>query len=912
MTLHDGEDLEVVAARSGAEEPLLGPGATVGTFEVLSVLGSGGMGRVYRARDTALGREVALKALTRSLREDSSNLKRFEREARILAALNHPGIATIHSFELFDGVPYLVLEFIEGETLLARLERGSLPVAEAVAIAIQIADALEEAHRRGVVHRDLKPSNVMLTGIGRVKVLDFGLAKRMPRARADGANAPATDVTTASGTALGTAPYMSPEQVRGEDVDAQADVWAFGCLLYEMLCGRRAFGGGSIAEIASAILRDDVDWSLLAPDTPRAVQRLLRRCLRRDWHERLRAIGDARLELEDLVSSGDEPAPVPRDVSTRERWAPWAVAGLAAALAVAALLRGRTPGPATDLRLGLELPPSVALADDFPAPFAVSPDGSRIAVVALEGGIRRLYVRALDELAARPLPATDGASQPFFSPDGRWLGFFADRWLRKVPVAGGAPVEITEVGGNPRGAAWAPDGTIVLSPSQTSGIVRVSNSGGTPTALTKLDTEQDSSHRWPEMLPGGRWVLYTAAGDESTYDEARLEAVSLETGEHRGVLANASYGRQLSAGTLAFVRAGRLLTVALASGGLVPRGEPRVLVDGIRYDPRNGAAHLAVSPSGTFVYSPAEPIPPERYVAWLDGKGGISRLVETPRQFGQMRLSPDGSRVALRIGGQTASDVWSLDLASGTLTKLSSGLSPHRPTWRPDGRGVTVAAREGASWRLLTLPAASEGAPDVLFEGPDRMYPNDWTPDGQALVLQVRGASGEWNLRLLELDATGRAKGPPRPLVTTAFQEANAAVSPDGALLAYESDELDGVFHVYVRTFPAGGERIRVSASPARRPRWGVDGRLHYWATAARRFEWVRLGWQGGHLVAEEPQPVLEPGSPAVRHLVITQVDGFDIDRTGRLLVLETAAESGPESPARPVVAVRRPARGKE
>jgi Tol biopolymer transport system component len=336
-----------------------------------------------------------------------------------------------------------------------------------------------------------------------------------------------------------------------------------------------------------------------------------------------------------------------------------------------------------------------------------------------------------------------------------------------------------------------------------------------------------------------------------------------------------------------------------------------VLVEGVRYDPRNGAAHLAVSPSGTFVYSPAAPIPPERYVSWLDATSGISRLVDTPRHFGQLRLSPDGSRVALRIGGHAASDLWSLDLASGTLTRLSSGLSPQRPAWRPDGRGVTVAAREGGSWRLLTLPVASEGRPDVLFEGPDRMYPNDWTPDGQALVVQARAPSGEWNLRLLELDAAGRAKGPPRPLVTTPFQEANAAVSPDGSLLSYESDELDGVYHVYVRTFPGGAERIRASASAARRPRWGVDGRLHYWATAARRFESVRLGWQSGHLVAEEAQPMLDPGAgaSAVRQIVINPVDGYDIDRSGRLLVIETAAEAGPPIPGRPVVVVRRPSR---
>ncbi len=904
-----GVNLET-AATSGEREPaLLEAGARVGQYEVLSLLGSGGMGRVYRARDTTLGREVALKALARSFRADPSTLRRFEREARVLAALNHPGIATLHGFELFDGSPYLVLEFIPGETLRDRLERSPLPVPEAIAVGIQVADALEEAHRRGVVHRDLKPSNVMLTGAGRVKVLDFGLAKTLPRPAGEEAKGPPTDVTTASGAALGTAPYMSPEQVRGDEVDTQSDVWAFGCLLYEMISGRRAFGGGSLPEIAAAILRDEVDWSRLPAGTPPTVRRLMRRCLRRDCHARLRAIGDARMELEELVSAGGEAAAPPPGVRLRRRLLPWAISAASAALAAVALLKWRAAPRTADLRLSLELPSAVALSDDYPAPFAVSPDGSRIAVVGLEGGAQRLYVRALDELVARPLQATEGATQPFFSPDGRWLGFFADRWLRKVPVAGGASVAIAEIGGNPRGAVWVPGGTIVLSPSQTSGLQRVSDAGGTPTALTALDTAaEDVSHRWPDALPGRRWVLYTAASGDSTYDEARLEIVSLETGERRVLLANASYGRHLGNGVLAFVRGGRLLTVDLAADGLATRGEPQVLVEGLRYDPRNGAAHLAVSPSGTFVYSPAAAIPPERYVSWLDAKGGLSRLVDTPRQFGQLRLSPDGSRVALRIGGHAASDLWSLDLASGTLSRLSSGLSPQRPAWRPDGRGVTVAAHEAGRWRLLTLPVGEEGPPSVLLEGADPMYPGDWTPDGQALVLQALSPGGEWNLRLLEVDSAGRAKGPARPLATTPFQEANAAVSPDGALLAYESDELDGVFHIYVRALLEGAERIRVSLSPARRPRWGADQRLYYWSTSSSRFESVRLGWQKGHLVADDARPVLDPelGTSVARRLVVSAVDGFDLDRTGRFLVLETAADTNPQPLGRPVVVIRR------
>ncbi len=781
VTEHE-EDLATTAAFGEPAPLLLNPGTRIGHYEVLALLGSGGMGRVYRARDTTLGRDVALKALTRSFRDEPSNLRRFEREARVLAALNHPGIATIHGLEELDGAPYLVLELIAGETFLDRLKRGPLPVAEAIAVAIQVADALEEAHRRGVVHRDLKPSNVMLTDGGRVKVLDFGLAKTVARSKGDGAEVIPTEITTASGTALGTAPYMSPEQVRGDEVDTQSDIWAFGCLLYEMLSGQRAFKGRSLPEIAAAILRDEVDWSFLPADTPRTVQRLLRRCLRRDWHARLRAIGDARMELEDLSAQEEDGPKTPRGWA---RWIPWTVSAAAVAVAAVALWRANPAPRVSDIRLSLELPAAVALPDDYPAPFAVSPDSSRILFVGIEGETRRLYVRALDELVADVLPGTEGAFQPFFSPDGRWVGFFADRWLRKVPLDGGPPIALAEVGGNPRGAAWAPGGTIVLSPSQTSGLQQVSDAGGTPAVLTPLDgVAQDISHRWPDVLPGGRWVLYTAASEESNYNEARLEAFA------RDGRAPSDPGRRELRPHAPGGRAG------VRAGWAAPHRAPGARSTGRTRRARSAGGRHPLRPSqrrrppgrvplGTLIYSPAEATVPERYLAWLDRKGRLSRLLDTPRIFGQLRLSGDGSRVALRIGNRDNSDLWSLDLASGTLSRLSSEISPQRPAWRPDGRGVTVAAEGGGRWRLLTLPLGAEAPAGILLEGRDRMYPNDWTPDGRALVFQVRATAGGWDLALLDADPSGRAAGPPRTLVATPFQEANAAVSPDGKLLAY-------------------------------------------------------------------------------------------------------------------------------
>jgi Tol biopolymer transport system component len=904
---YHGEDQETAANLGGDDALHLQPGVRLGRYEILDLLGSGGMGRVYRARDVTLDREVAIKALARTFHEDSASLLRFEREAKVLAALDHPGIATIYGLEWVDAAPYLILELIEGETLGDRLSRGALPAPQAMATATQIAQALEEAHRLGVVHRDLKPSNVMLGPDGRVTVLDFGLAKAIPVSlEKHDESASSSQLTTASGTVLGTAPYMSPEQVRGDDVDTRSDVWAFGCLLYEMLSGERAFRGRNVADISAAVLRDEVNWDRLPSGTPSAVRHLLRRCLRRERTQRLQAIGDARVELEEAARGEGEAPPVTG--RPRGRWAPWVVSTLCAAVAAASLLRARPATRVPDVRLSLELPASVSLLNEFPAPFAISADGSRIAVAGEEGGVARLYVRRLDELTLRPLPGTEEGRQPFFSPDGRWLGFFADRRLKKAPVGGGPVVTLAEVGGNPRGAAWTQGGVIVFAPSQTSGLQRVPETGGIPTPLTSLEAVRgDSSHRWPAVLPGQPWILYTAVGEDASYDEARLEAVSLETGERRLLLKNGAYGRYVPDGKLAFVRASRLLGVSLKLPDLATRGEPEVLVDGVRYDSRNGAAHVAVSASGTVIYAPAPPSVPERYVSWLDRKGHLSRLVDAPRLFGQPRLSRDGRHVALRIGGADASELWRLDTTSGTLSRILPGVSVYRPIWRPDGRSVTMAAERDGRWRLVTLSAEGDAPPSVLVEGNERMYPDDWSPDGRHLVYQARSAQGGWDLRMLDVDADGRPRQADRPLVATPFHETSGVVSRDGTRLAFESDEIDGIVQVYVRTFPGSGDRIRVSSGGARAPRWGPDGRLYYWATNLQALESVRVELRNGRLASSGSQPVhdAEAAAAMAGRLAMSGVDGYDIDSAGRFLVLEAVADTGTQPLSRPVVLVR-------
>jgi eukaryotic-like serine/threonine-protein kinase len=902
------------------EETAIRSGERLGRYEIRGLLGVGAMGRVYRGFDPALGREVAIKSLRHAWDQDTATeeRRRFEREARLLATLNHPNIASIFGWEIIDGSPCLVLELIEGQTLADRLRRGPLRVAEAIEVALEVAAALEEAHAKGVVHRDLKPGNVARDASGRVKVLDFGIAKVVAPDEAPPAD-PA-HVTTGTGAVLGTAPYMSPEQVRGEPVDTRTDVWAFGTLLYEMLSGRRAFDGRGPAEIMAAVLRDDVDWSRLPADTPAPVRRLLRRCLRRDLRERLQDIGDARIELQELDDVESALAPA----SSRDRsFVPWALAAvLAAVLAFVWTRPAVAPGPPPVVRLALELPAGLSLADDYPAPFDVSPDGTRLVVLALRDGVQRLYLRKVDGTAAEVVAGTEGAWQPVFSPDGTAIAFFADRKLKRAPLDGGPVLAIAEASGNARGASFAPDGSVVFAPSQTSGLMRVDPNGGTPTTVTKLDMPGgDHSHRWPQVLPGGRWVIFTAGSDAASFDEAHLDAVSLDTGERRRLLPEASHGRY-AGGRLFFARAGRMFAVAFDPYTLVLRGSPEMVLEGLHYDPRNGGAHFAISESGTLIYVPAAPTSPESYLAWIDGAAQITRIGDTARVFREPRLSPDGRRVAARIGTEASSDLWMVDTTTATLTRLSFGLSPRRPVWMPDGRTVTVAAHADGRWRLLNLPLGGAATPVVVYESPNRLYPNAWTPDARALVFQERRPDTGWDVRLLEAGPDGRATGAVRDLAATPFNETYASVSPDGRYFAYDCDELDQIFGIYIAPLDEPAARVRGADTNSRWPRWGRDGQLYCWFPPGARPGRSRVP-EGLHRIPRRPNapgwapagsdPLWRPPIDAfaiVRRLSVAAYAPFDVDLTRsepRFLVLETGARGAPPPIDRPVVVLNWP-----
>jgi Tol biopolymer transport system component len=886
----------------------LAPGDSLGRFEVRGLLGRGGMGSVYRALDPSLGREVAIKTLARDFREDAASLRRVEREARLLATLNHPNVGTIYGLEVIDGAPYLVLELVEGETLAERLGRGPLPTAEAITVGAQIADALQEAHHKGIVHRDLKPANVKIGDSGRVKVLDFGIAKPVGAADSTGPMAGA-EPTTSPGTLLGTAPYMSPEQARGLPVDPRSDVWAFGCLLYEMLTGRRVFLGTNPSDVLASVLRDEPDWSALPADTPGGVRRLLRRCLRKDPRDRLQDAGDARLEL---IEAATEEAPAsPPPPAPRLSRTVLGVAGLAVAAAVlfpivwSRLGAGGGEGPRVT-RLSVDLPAGLSLSESYPSPFAFAPDGATLAIVAREGETSEIYERALGGLELRRIAGTTGGWQPTFAPDGRSLAFFADRKLKRVPSAGGAVEDLAEVGGNPRGASWGEDGTIVLAPHQRSGLVRVPATGGPPQPLTRLDESADeASHRWPHVLPGGTHALFTVAVQDGTYDEARIDVVSLATGERKRVLEGGAHARYVPSGHLVFVRGGRLLAVPFDPMRLEARGTPEVVVEGVRYDSQNGGSHFAVSGAGGLVYTPGVPTSAEHPLSLVDRAFRITRVGETPRAYREQRLSPDGRRVAVVIGGAGESDLWVVDVASGTHSRLTFGLRPRRPTWTPDGNGITVSRRTAGGWALETYRRDGGGTPTVLLETPHRAYPNAWSPDGRTLVYQERRPQTGWDLAALDVASP---QATPRTLVSTPFQEENASLSKDGRFIAYEADELDSVFEIYVRPMSGAGPKVRASATGARWPRFGTSGRLYYWYSSRGGVRRVNHHTEGDRFVVESVESVW-PGSQeevsafARRVLVMANYGGYDVEPASeRFLMLERNVSPEEAPYGRPVI----------
>jgi len=825
-------------------------GTQIGVYKVVSLLGAGGMGEVYRARDTKLGRDVAVKFLPRAFTTDPDRLARFEREARMLASLNHPHIGGIYGFEEYDGAPALVLELVEGRTLADRVAKGPLSLSESLGIAKQIADALDAAHERGIVHRDLKPANIKITPEGVVKVLDFGLAKVFAgESGLDLTQSPTVTVGgTRGGAILGTAAYMSPEQARGQAVDKRTDIWAFGCVLYEMLTGHVAFPGRTIPDILAGILEREPNWALLPAATLPAVRRMLERCLEKDSKRRVRDIGDAAIELSDAIAS-------PVKVREPRRPVPRWIWGLASGLVVVGLSLGwtiahlRQPPVVENRTVRLTVNPPAGTEFGVDTGAAISPDGQVLAFVTASSGNTKLWIRPLNALSARELPGTDAATFPFWSPDGRSLGFFAAGKLKRIEVAGGLPTEICGVGSG-RGGTWNEEGVILFSSVNNGPILRVPAKGGTPVPFTTVDTARgENSHRWPQFLPGGRRFLYfVRTASEENYG---VYLGSLDRPQEKTPLlrspTNAVYAHDRSNpfGHLLWVRDGTLMAQPFDVEQGQTTSEPLALAEGVGFGSASRLGAVSASNDGTLVYGGAATRRVQ--LTWLDREGKQVGTVGQPGEYIGLRISPDGKRVAFTRGG----DAWQMEFARGIPTRVTFG-GGVEPIWSRDSQRI-------AYWKgppppnLFFQSTNGTGEEKRLLESPDTLRTQDWSRDGMFFLYSVSSndPSSKTRFDLWVLPMTGGRK--PFSFTSTPFQEVRGQFSPDGKWVAYTSDE-SRANEVYVQSFPAGGVKQGVSSKGGDWVRWRGDSREMFYIAADRKVMSVAVRPISGSLELGTPQ----------------------------------------------------------
>ncbi|HYK41271.1 MAG TPA: protein kinase [Thermoanaerobaculia bacterium] len=801
----------------------LNSGSRLGPYEIVEAIGAGGMGEVYKARDTRLERTVAIKVVPDHLSKDEDVRQRFEREAKTISSLSHPHICALYDVGSQDGVEFLVMEFLEGETLTDRLGKGPLPVEQLLRYAIEIADALEKAHRQGIIHRDLKPANVMLTKSG-VKLLDFGLAKAVaamsPNSSMTALPTVAPNLTQA-GTILGTFQYMSPEQLEGKDADARSDIFAFGAVLYEMATGRKAFEGKSQASLIGSILRDEpAPVSVVQPMTPPALDRVVKTCLAKDPEDRWQTARDVLLQLKWIQEGGSLaglPAPVAARRKNRERIA-WAVAAAfavaAAALGFAVLRRPQVPLHTVRFEIGT---PEEVTSVDAPR---ISPNGRVIAFNAVDTtGKTRIWVRALNALTAQPLAGTDGTTRPFWSPDSRMLAFFADGKLMKIDASGGPSQKICDAQTGSDGT-WSGDGVILFDGRSTDPIMRVSAAGGIPTVAVKPEpSRKETTVGWPEFLPDGRHFLYLATGakpDDNLYRVGLLDSTeSLPLAPAQTLV---TYTPQ---GYILFVRDKTLVAQKFDLKSRKTAGEPIPLAEHIATD-SVGLARFSVSRDGTLAYRTGES---GTRLLWVDRSGKDVETLGDPAEYHDPALSPSGDRLAFQLDDPRngKADIWVRDVARGVNSRFtfSSGDSLE-PVWSPDSK--TIVFRSGPGWDLYEKPADGEGQEKLLLHTDEQKIPTDFSRDGRYLVFQSRGKETGWDIWALPLFGDRK----PFPFLKTRFTEVGAVLSPDGRYVAYQSNA-SGRAEVYVQTFPDPGGKWQISTAGGYEPRWRSDGRELYY-----------------------------------------------------------------------------------
>ena len=813
----------------------LSAGTRLGPYEIQAPLGAGGMGEVYRARDTKLRRDVAIKILPQVFTSDQERLARFERESRMLAALNHPHIGAIYGVEDADSVHALVLELVEGDTLAERLRRGSVPVAEALAIARQIADALESAHEKGIVHRDLKPANIKITPDGNVKVLDFGLAKATPNDAVgfDLEQSPTITVdATCAGAILGTAAYMSPEQARGKAIDKRTDIWAFGCVLFEMLTGCRAFSGDTASDAIAAILEREPPWDRLPDATPTAVRHLLRRCLQKDPKCRLRDIGDARIELEEALAGRAQSDLARREpVRMTRRTAISALAGAAAgalATGIFAISRYRGAVPRNLTRFRIPLPEGALAVASFNKRVAISPDGTHIAFNVISGGLSnyvtlggdKFYLHSLRELEPKALPFDAGA--PFFSPDGRWIGFIGSAsgrpQLRKMALDGGPPV--TVCGKGYVGATWAADDMIYFVSEVPGGLVRVAAAGGEAKEVVKIDLAKgDRQHRYPCGLPGGKGILITVGtADSETFDDAHIAVLNTETGQTKTVVEGGTHPRYSPSGHLLYARDGKIFAVRFDANRLKTMGQPFMVLEGVLMSRNSGVANYDVSASGDIVYIPGVADKGERTLVWVDRKGNAERLKLPPRPYLHPRISPDMRQLAVEIEGPNH-NFYIYDFARDVLSQMTTDGVSHWPVWSPDGAQLVYRSGTMGAFKMWQIPA-DRSRPSAQLPGTGiSQSAESWSPDGHALAYTAITPEAGSHIMVESLEGDHES----HPFADIKATAGSPKFSPDGHWLAYCSNESKRP-QVYVQAFPGPGPKIQVSSDGGTDPVWKRTG----------------------------------------------------------------------------------------
>ena len=798
----------------------LAPHSRLGPYEILAPIGAGGMGEVYKARDTRLERTVAIKVLPQHMSASPEVRQRFEREAKTISQLSHPHICALYDVGSEGETEYLVMEYLEGEPLSDRLAKGALPLEQTLRYGQEIADALDKAHRQGIVHRDLKPANVMLTKSG-VKLLDFGLAKAMatPASNAGLTSLPTQQGLTQEGTILGTFQYMAPEQLEGKDADARTDIWAFGCVLYEMATGRKAFSGATHASLITAIMSaQPPSIASLQEMSPQALDRVVKTCLDKDPERRWQSAADVGQQLRWI---GDEPSAGPARPAARQRreWLAWALAAAAALVAVFGFLRPREGphGISGPVRSAIPLPGLSTLRA-----LSLSPDGTRLALVARDSsGLNRLWIRPLGSAVARALPGTDNPSLPFWSPDGRSIGFFADGKLKRIDTGGGPPQTICPAP-VARGGAWSRDGVILFAPVSDGPLFRVDATGGTPTAVTKFDAKRgETSHRWPVFLPDGKRFLYYIASFGVPKEGTGLYVGSLDSKKEKFLLragANTAY----APGYLVYFREGNLLGQKFDEAGERLVGEPFALAEDIQFFPQQQAALFSASANGVLVSQPRSDTSVSQLV-WFDRTGKPLSSLGPPANQANPRMSPDGKRVALDIvDPQTGNqDVWIYESGGGLPTRLTSDPSIDAlPTWSPDGSRIALMSLRRSHPDIFLSKSDGSSGEEISLESGQAKYVTDWSPDGRLLLFRASDATT--NLELWTMPVGGDGK--PIPFRRASYGVSHGQFSPDGRWVAYVSNET-GRSEIHVSPFPGPGSSWRVSTAGGTEPRWRRDGK---------------------------------------------------------------------------------------